>query len=76
MDIMIMIWIIWGGAAMSLVGLIGLLWCILTVWKARRAGQTDDEMRATLRRVLPANMAALFLSVLGLMAVIVGIFLG
>ncbi|WP_254684920.1 hypothetical protein [Tateyamaria omphalii] len=68
--------IIWGGAALSVVGLIGLVWCILKVWRARAAGLEDAEMRAVVARVLPLNLGALFVSVLGLMLVIVGIFLG
>ncbi|MFD3190168.1 hypothetical protein ACFMPD_07815 [Sedimentitalea sp. HM32M-2] len=67
---------IWAGAALSLVGLAGLVWCILRVAKARRAKLSDAEMRATLQAVLPMNMAALFLSVIGLMLVVVGIILG
>jgi hypothetical protein len=69
-------WLIWIGAAVSLVGLAGIIWCILLVAKARRAELPEDEMRAQLARVLPLNMGALFLSVIGLMLVVVGIFLG
>ncbi|MBV2361722.1 hypothetical protein KUH32_18305 [Thalassococcus sp. CAU 1522] len=68
--------LIWGGAALSLVGLVGLVWCILRVWKARKAGLPDEDLRAVVQKVVPLNMAALMLSVLGLMLVILGIFLG
>ena len=68
--------LIWLGAALSLGGLVGLVWCILTVWKAHRAGQSDTDLRATIQRVMPLNTGALFLSVLGLMMVVVGIMLG
>lgn len=67
---------IWAGAALSLVGLCGLIWCILRVVKARRAKLADDQMRAILQSVLPLNMGALFLSVIGLMLVVVGVILG
>jgi hypothetical protein len=67
---------IWSGAALSLVGLSGLIWCILRVAKARRAKLGDDQMRAILQSVLPVNMGALFLSVIGLMLVVVGVILG
>ena len=67
--------LIWGGAAVSLLGLAGLIWCIVYVARGRRARLPDDEMRALLKRALPLNLAALFLSVIGLMLVIVGIFL-
>jgi len=67
--------IIWSGAALSLLGLVGLVWCIAKVWRARRAKLDDAEMRGVLARVLPLNLGALFVSVIGLMLVIVGIFL-
>ncbi len=67
---------IWGGASLSLAGLAGLVWCILRVMKARRSDLTDDELRAAVQRVLPWNMGALFLSVIGLMLVILGISFG
>jgi len=66
---------IWGGALLSILGVFGLAWCVLTVLRARRAKVEDAEMRAVLQRVLPRNLGALFLSVIGLMCVIVGIFL-
>ncbi|MFK7754574.1 MAG: hypothetical protein AB8B51_18750 [Sedimentitalea sp.] len=67
---------IWVGAAISLVGLAGLLWCIFRVWNAKRAKLADEEMRATLQSVVPVNMGALFLSVIGLMLVVIGVILG
>ncbi|MAU51024.1 MAG: hypothetical protein CMN17_01345 [Roseovarius sp.] len=68
--------LVWAGAVVSLGGLAGLVWCILKVWRARRAGLSDDALRAAVRSVLPVNMAALFLSVIGLMMVVLGIMLG
>lgn len=65
--------IIWGGAALSVAGLAGLVWCIVKVNKARKAGLPDDELRAAVQAVLPLNLGALFLSVIGLMMVILGI---
>ena len=68
-------WLIWSGAAVSVLGLAGLIWCILIVVRARRAKLEDEEMRARLAVVLPLNLGALFLSVIGLMMVVVGILL-
>lgn len=68
--------IIWGGAALSLAGLVGLIWCIVRVNAARKAGLTDDELRTAVQAVLPWNLGSLFLSILGLMMVILGISLG
>ncbi|WP_323783645.1 hypothetical protein [Thalassovita sp.] len=68
--------LIWSGAAISIAGLAGLLWCIFKIAAAKRAGLSDDDLRAAVQRVVPINLGALFLSVIGLMMVIVGIFLG
>ena len=68
--------LIWIGAVVTLVGLAGLIWCILSVQRARRDGLGDDAMKARLQKVVALNMGALFLSVIGLMLVVVGILLG
>lgn len=65
--------IIWAGAAVSVIGLLGIVWCIVRVARARRANLTEDKMQATLQSVLPMNLGSLFLSILGLMMVGVGI---
>ena len=67
---------VWGGAGLSLLGLRGLGWCIIKVSRAKRAQLDDEAMRVVLRKVVPLNMGALLLSVLGLMMVILGISLG
>lgn len=67
--------VIWSGAAVSLLGLVGLIWCILKVSQAKRAKLDDEAMRAVLQSALPLNLGALFLSIIGLMMVVVGIFL-
>ncbi|SFM77295.1 hypothetical protein [Shimia aestuarii] len=69
-------WLVWVGAAVSLFGLLGLILSIVKVNKARRAGLSDEELRAAVQKVVPLNMGALFLSVIGLMIVIVGISFG
>ena len=66
-------WLIWIGAFVSLIGLVGLVWCIVFVVRARKANLPDDQMRAQLARVMPLNLGALLLSALGLMMVVVGI---
>jgi hypothetical protein len=67
--------LIWAGTLLSLCGVAGLLWCILLAIKARRAGLTDDAMRARLQHVVTLNMIALGVSALGLMLVVAGIVL-
>lgn len=68
--------LIWIGAAVSFVGLVGIVWCIAQVALAKRKKLSDEDMRAQIQKVVPVNMAALFLSAIGLMLVVVGILLG
>lgn len=68
--------LIWGGTALTAVGLVALAWCILTAARAKARGADDAAMRATMRKVVAVNMAALAASVLGLMFVVLGIMLG
>ncbi|MCB2117124.1 MAG: hypothetical protein KDE00_12715 [Rhodobacteraceae bacterium] len=68
--------VIWSGAVVTLLGLAGLLWCIAKVAAAKRAGLTDEALRARLQKVVALNLGALLVSAIGLMMVVVGIFLG
>ena len=68
--------LIWGGAALTLAGVAALVWCILTVARARKAGLEDAALRDRMRPVLAVNMAALALSMIGLLLVVTGIMLG
>jgi hypothetical protein len=67
---------IWAGAAVTLAGLAMLVWCIVRVARVRRKTTDEERLRDALQRVVPLNLAALFLSVAGLMLVVVGIILG
>jgi len=67
--------LIWIGTILSLLGLLGLLWCIRTVLRAKKTAVSDNELKISLKKVVPLNMAALFLSAIGLMLVILGILL-
>lgn len=69
-------WLIWLGAAISLAGVMGLVWCVVMALQARRAKLPDDQLRARLQKAVILNMAAFGLSALGLMMVITGILLG
>jgi len=68
--------LIWIGAAVTLLGFVGVVWSIVLVMRARRAGLDDAGMRQRLQTALPVNVGALLLSLLGLMLVVVGIVLG
>ena len=67
--------LIWIGAALTLVGLVGLVWCIVIAVRARRAGLDDAAMRARLQKVVALNLGALAVSAIGLMTVVLGVFL-
>ena len=67
--------LIWIGSILSILGLGGLFWCIKTVLKAKKSAVSDEELRSSLQKVVPFNMASLFLSAIGLMLVILGIML-
>ena len=71
-----MVPLILGGSFISLVGLAGLINCIFKVMNAKKSALNEDELKAVIRNTLPMNLASLFLSVLGLMAVVIGILLG
>lgn len=66
----IMIWI---GAALALAGVAGLVWCGRLAMQARH--MADEAARAAMQRVVTLNLAAMGLSVLGLMLVVAGLFL-
>lgn len=68
--------LIWIGGAISLLGVLGIFWCILRVTRVRRSGADDTAIRAEIQAVMPWNLGALFLSVIGLMLVVIGITLG
>ena len=69
-------YVIWGGAGLTLIGVAGLFWCVVLGVRAKRSGLPDDQMKAQLQRVVALNLAALAVSALGLMAVIIGVSLG
>lgn len=68
-------YVIWLGAALSMIGILGLLWCVVLALQARKSGLPDDQMKARLQHIVALNLGALAISALGLMAVITGIIL-
>lgn len=63
------------GAAISLIGIAGIVLSILQVRKAKRTAKDDAELKAKIQAALPLNLGAFLLSVLGLMCVVVGVLL-
>jgi hypothetical protein len=66
---------IWAGAALAMIGVAGLIYCVMLAMRAKREGLTGAAMQARLQRVVAWNMAALAVSWLGLMLVVVGVIL-
>jgi hypothetical protein len=66
---------IWVGAALAMLGVAGLIFCILQAMRAKREGLTGAAMQARLQKVVAWNVGALAVSGLGLMLVIVGVIL-
>lgn len=68
--------LIWAGTALTLAGVVGLIAVVLHVARLRRAGLDEAALRRALQKAVAWNMGALFLSVIGLMLVVVAISLG
>ena len=67
--------LVWIGAILTLLGVVGLIWCVLIAVRAKREDLSDAEMKARLQKVVALNMGALALSAIGLMCVVLGLFL-
>jgi uncharacterized iron-regulated membrane protein len=67
--------LIWIGAGLALLGVLGLVWSAVIVMRARQAGLDEAALRARMGRALPLNVGALLLSLLGLMCVVMGVVL-
>jgi hypothetical protein len=71
-----MIALIWGGAALTILGLAGLIGCIVVAARAKSSGLEGVAMEARLRRLVALNLGALAISAIGLMCVVIGVLLG
>ena len=67
--------VIWIGTALTLLGIVGLAWCIKLVLGIKRQDLADDQARVAMQRVVAWNMGALAVSFLGLIMVVVGVIL-
>lgn len=67
--------VVWIGAALSAIGIAGIIYSIVAVARAKRANLPDEDLRAQIAAILPINLGALFVSMIGLMAVIIGVVL-
>jgi hypothetical protein len=67
--------LIWIGAGLAVIGMIGVLYSMIAVARAKRQNLTDDQMRDRIRKVIPLNLGTLFVAMIGLMMVVVGVML-
>lgn len=63
------------GAVISVIGIAGIILSIVQVRRAKKTAENDEELRAKIQAAMPLNLGSFFLSVLGLMCVVVGVFL-
>ena len=64
------------GVAITLAGIGGLIWCIVSANRVRKAGLSDEEAKTRLNRLVAINLASLAIAGLGLMCLVTGLFLG
>ncbi|MGR3291149.1 MAG: hypothetical protein ACU0C9_08135 [Paracoccaceae bacterium] len=69
-------WLIWPGAIVAVLGIVGLIFCIRAAAKARSENLDSAAMEARLHQLVAMNMGALAVSSIGLMMVVIGILLG
>jgi len=63
------------GAVISLVGIAGIIMSIVQVRRAKKTATDDADLKARIQKILPLNLGAFFVSVIGLMCVVVGVLL-
>jgi hypothetical protein len=54
------------GIIVTVLGLIGLIYCMVSAFRARRAGVTGEDLANHLKKLVAVNLAAFFLSAIGL----------
>ena len=67
--------LIWIGAAISFVGIVGIIASIVKVRRAKTQAKDDAELRARIQAAMPLNLGSFLLSVIGLMCVVIGVIL-
>ena len=65
--------LVWIGAAITLLGIGGLVFVGLRLTAAKREITDESELRARIQKLVPINLAALFVAAFGLIMVIIGI---
>jgi hypothetical protein len=63
------------GIIVTVLGLAGLMYCIASAFRARRAGLSGEELTDKLKRLVAVNLAAFFLSAIGLAIIVFSVIL-
>lgn len=63
------------GAVVTLMGLSGLVWCIIKIARAKKQELDEDALKDVMQSTVAINLASLFMSAIGLMMVVIGIIL-
>ncbi len=67
--------LVWIGTGITVLGLLGLVWCIVDAARARNAGLDEAGLKSRLQRLVAINLASVGTAGIGIMCVIVGLFL-
>jgi len=67
--------LIWIGAGISLVGIVGIILSVVKVRRAKATAKDDEELKLLIQAAMPLNLGSFFVSVIGLMCVVVGVIL-
>ena len=68
-------WLIIPGVMVTCIGLGLLLYTIAWIWRVKKQGVSDTEMKAQLQAAIAWNLGAMGCSAIGLMMVVLGAFL-
>ena len=68
-------WLIIPGVIVTCIGLGLLLYTIAWIWRTKKQGVSDTEMKAQLQAAIAWNLGAMGCSAIGLMMVVLGAFL-
>ena len=68
-------WLIILGVIITCIGLGLLLYTIAWIWRAKKQGVSDSEMKVQLQTAIAWNLGAMGCSAIGLMIVVLGVLL-
>lgn len=67
--------LVWIGAALTGLGMAGVIYSMVVIARAKRQNLPDEEMRDAIRKMIPVNLGTLFVAMIGLMMVVIGVML-